>query len=217
MKELMLIQSGLKAPKGQYNSFGKYKYRSCEDILKAVKPLLLRHGCTLVITDDIVPVQCGRIVESRDGGRVSEETRVYVKATATLENAEGQTVRSVAFAREEYEKKGMDASQVTGAASSYARKYALNGLFCLDDTRDSDALSPQAQATAAPAQTPPAAPPQEIEDLAEMTRGDIAIAPDKEAVKRIWAERAATFRPYAALHAEIKRLVIEKGKSFGNS
>lgn len=117
----MTIQSNLKAPKGQYNNFGKYKYRSCEDILESVKPLLSLHDCALVITDDIVMLG----------------ERIYVKATAKLISG-SEHIESSAFAREEDTKKGMDSSQVTGAASSYARKYALNGLFCIDDTKDSD-------------------------------------------------------------------------------
>lgn len=122
MKELVDIQSKLKAPKGQYNSFGKYKYRSCEDILEAVKPLLKENNCTLTIADDIMLVG----------------DRFYVKAIVTLKNSSGETVTTTAFAREEESKKGMDGSQVTGASSSYARKYALNGMFCIDDTKDSD-------------------------------------------------------------------------------
>ena len=124
----MTIQGALKAPKGQYNSFGKYKYRSCEDILESVKPLLSAHDCALVITDDIMMIG----------------DRIYVKATAKLISGSEQ-VESSAFAREESEKKGMDSSQVTGAASSYARKYALNGLFCIDDTKDSDATNTHGQ------------------------------------------------------------------------
>ena len=122
VKNLIDIQSKLKAPKGQYNSFGKYRYRSCEDILEAVKPLLRDAGCTLTITDDIITVQ----------------NRIYVKATATIKDAEGNAESVTAFAREPEGKKGMDESQVTGTASSYARKYALNGLFLIDDTKDAD-------------------------------------------------------------------------------
>jgi|WetSurMetagenome_2_1015567.scaffolds.fasta_scaffold473536_2 hypothetical protein len=125
MKELEIIQSQLKAPKGQFNSFGKYKYRSCEDILEAAKPLLLEQKCTLTLSDDMVMVG----------------TRIYVKAIVTLTNEGGEKCVTTAFAREEESKKGMDGSQVTGAASSYARKYALNGLFCIDDTKDSDATN----------------------------------------------------------------------------
>lgn len=123
----MLIQSELKAPKNQFNSFGKYNYRSCEDILEGLKPLLGKHKATLVIKDDIQ--QIGE--------------RFYVKATAILIDAEGDgtLIKAHAYAREEESKKGMDAAQVTGSVSSYARKYALNGLFCIDDTKDSDATN----------------------------------------------------------------------------
>lgn len=122
MKELITIQSKLKAPKSQFNRFGNYKYRKAEDILEAVKPLLSEQGCTLIITDDIVMVG----------------NRIYVKATATIKNGKGDTETTTGFAREEETKKGMDGSQITGAASSYARKYALNGLFAIDDNQDSD-------------------------------------------------------------------------------
>lgn len=125
MKELLNIQQQLKAPKNQRNKFGGYNYRSCEDILMAAKPLLAENKCVLTIVDDIVC--CGN--------------RIYVKATATITNAEGQSVSTTAFAREEESRKGMDASQLTGATSSYARKYALNGLFAIDDNKDADALN----------------------------------------------------------------------------
>jgi len=123
--KLLAVQSELKAPKGQFNSFGKYNYRSCEDILEAVKPLLSKHGLSMTISDDIVDV----------GGRV------YVKATVTVFDHDGNAHSVNAFAREEESKKGMDASQVTGATSSYARKYALNGMFLIDDTKDSDSTN----------------------------------------------------------------------------
>ena len=121
---LVEIQSSLKAPKGQYNTFGKYKYRSAEDILEAVKPILRAQNCKLTIMDEIVQVG----------------ERIYVKAIATISDGT-QSLSVSAYAREEDEKKGMDASQVTGAASSYARKYAMNGLFAIDDTKDADALN----------------------------------------------------------------------------
>ena len=121
MNILAQIQNELKAPKSRYNSFGKYKYRSCEDILEAVKPLLAKYDATLTIKDDMVEV----------GGRV------YVMATARFV-AEGFDTVVTAFARESDSKKGMDESQITGTASSYARKYALNGLFLIDDTKDAD-------------------------------------------------------------------------------
>ena len=135
MKELLQIQSELKAPKGQFNAYGKYKYRSCEDILEAVKPILKKCNCTLLLSDSLVYIG----------------DRYYIKATATLINAEGKSVSTEAYAREEETKKGMDASQITGASSSYARKYALNGLLCIDDNKDSDTTNTGDNAPAAPA------------------------------------------------------------------
>lgn len=119
-----MIQQGLHAPKSQRNQFGNYNYRSCEDILEAVKPLLEEQACTLRILDDIVLIG----------------DRFYIKATAVLTNSEGVSESTTAFAREPISKKGMDESQITGMASSYARKYALNGLFCIDDTKDADTM-----------------------------------------------------------------------------
>ena len=121
LDKLSAVQMELKAPKGQYNSFGKYSYRSCEDILEAVKPLLSKNGLTLILTDK--PVAVGN--------------RVYIEATARLIGG-GDSIEVTAYAREPEDKKGMDTSQVTGTASSYARKYALNGLFLIDDTKDAD-------------------------------------------------------------------------------
>ena len=123
--QLAQIQSELKAPKGQRNTFGKYNYRSCEDILEAVKPLLAERGLVILITDDIV--QIGE--------------RYYIRATATIYDSEGSFISNSALAREELKRTGMDASQITGATSSYARKYALNGLFAIDDTKDADATN----------------------------------------------------------------------------
>lgn len=128
-EKLLSIQKELIAPKSQYNSFGKYNYRNCEDILEAVKPLLDKTKCTLIIKDELVLIG----------------DRYYIKATvilADIEDTEGK-IEATAYAREEESKKGMDGSQVTGASSSYARKYALNGLFCIDDTKDSDTTNKQ--------------------------------------------------------------------------
>ena len=122
MKELVLIQNKLNAPKGQRNTFGKYNYRSAEDILEALKPLLFENECFLNISDNIEMIG----------------DRFYVKATAKITNKEGAFVEATAYAREELTKKGMDASQITGSTSSYARKYALNGLFAIDDNKDAD-------------------------------------------------------------------------------
>lgn len=139
-EKLANVQSALKAPKGQYNSFGKYKYRSCEDIVESVKPLLKANGLLLTLTDEIVMVG----------------ERFYVKATAEIfDVAEGGIVSVSAFAREEETKKGMDGSQVTGASSSYARKYALNGIFAIDDTKDSDSTNTHGQEQEAPKQDAP--------------------------------------------------------------
>lgn len=123
IEKIVAIQSELKAPKGQYNSFGKYNYRSCEDILEGVKPLLAKHGLVLTIQDSIDLIG----------------DRFYVKAIATITDGKEQLSTS-AYARESLDKKGMDASQVTGATSSYARKYALNGLLAIDDTKDADTM-----------------------------------------------------------------------------
>lgn len=121
--KLMMIQQELKAPKGQYNSFAKYNYRSCEDILEAVKPLCIKNNATLLLNDAVQEIS----------------GRFYVVATATLVDTEnGDSISTNAYAREPQDKKGMDDSQITGMASSYARKYALNGLFCIDDTKDAD-------------------------------------------------------------------------------
>lgn len=122
-EKLMHVQSGIKAPKSQYNKFGNYHYRNCEDIQEAAKPLMQEVKAALVVGDELVQL----------------DNRFYIKATAFFIDCEtGEKVSNSAYAREELEKKGMDGSQVTGSASSYARKYALNGLFCIDDVKDAD-------------------------------------------------------------------------------
>lgn len=147
--KLLNIQSRLKAPKGQYNSFGKYHYRSSEDILEAVKPLLAENECILMLSDEILLIG----------------DRYYVKTTATIMDEMNQ-LSVTASAREEDEKKGMDSSQLTGATSSYARKYALNGLFCIDDTKDFDTNEVGIQADNAPAE--PAITPETIKAINEL-------------------------------------------------
>lgn len=122
MKRLLEIQRRLKAPKNQRNNFGKYNYRSAEDILEAVKPLLAEQGLLLVLNDDVVMIG----------------DRYYIKATATITDGAEFQVTNTAFARESETKTGMDASQITGTASSYARKYCLNGLLLIDDNKDAD-------------------------------------------------------------------------------
>ena len=142
-EKLLAVQVNLKAPKSQYNSFGKYKYRNCEDILTAVKPLLFEQGLTLGITDEMVLIG----------------DRYYVKATVKVTDGD-MALEVIAYAREPLSKKGMDEAQVTGATSSYARKYALNGMFLIDDTQDSDSMDntkkqePKKQTTTASAKKP---------------------------------------------------------------
>lgn len=146
LEKLLAVQMELKAPKNQRNNFGGYNYRSCEDILEAVKPLCLKHECLVTISDDILNVG----------------TRYYIKATARFSCLEsGESVENTAYAREPESKKGSDESQITGAASSYARKYALNGLFCIDDTKDSDSVEYQKAARNVPSK--PAEPPKDVQ------------------------------------------------------
>ena len=151
MKHLIAIQSKLKATKGRWNSFGKYHYRSCEDILEAVKPLCAEEGCILLIADEMVLVG----------------ERYYIKATATLKTPDGE-FKTTGYARESDDKKGMDQSQITGTASSYARKYALNGLFCIDDNKDADTDEYQHEKKSREAKAKPASKPAksraELED-----------------------------------------------------
>lgn len=176
MKELISIQTNLKAPKNQWNDFGKYKYRNAESILEAVKPLLQQTECTLVISDEIIAVN----------------DRIYVKATAIIKNKEGESEQATGFAREPLQKKGQDESQVTGAASSYARKYALNGLFAIDDTKDADTLNNNPQYTQQPQQQSQqqggGLSPREI--LTGYALPAIAQAQTKEELARIWNDYA---------------------------
>lgn len=144
------IQSQLKAPKGQTNKFGGYKYRSCEDILEAVKPLLKQADMALILSDEIIDVQ----------------DRIYVKATAQLIHEDGKIVAETsAFAREAATKKGMDESQITGSSSSYARKYALNGLFAIDDTKDADTRDNREDKNPAKQQKTETITPEQVADI----------------------------------------------------
>lgn len=160
-EKLSAIQTELKAPKNQFNKFGGYNYRSCEDILEAVKPLCAKYKTTLVLEDEIVSIG----------------TRYYVKAIARLYDNDPQdqghiAVKAEAYAREEESKKGMDGSQVTGASSSYARKYALNGLFSIDDAKDSDTTN----TGDAPAKKPATQAAQKKESVPEITPDAVASA-----------------------------------------
>lgn len=185
MKELQAIQSKLNAPKDQFNNFGKYKYRSAESILAALKPLLAEQKCTLTITDDICEVG----------------NRIYVMATATLKNEKGDMESTTAYAREAESKSGMDVSQITGAASSYARKYALNGLFAIDDTKDADALNVNKEYTA------PAADP--LAQAFELIRPEIETASSRDVLNMLHEKnpQLSTYAPFkAALNARWKQL-----------
>lgn len=147
LSKLIALQTELKAPKGQFNKFGGYKYRSCEDILEAVKPLLNKQGCSLIISDALENIG----------------ERYYIKATVTIYDKEtGESVSNSAYAREEESKKGMDGAQITGTASSYARKYALNGLFLIDDTKDADTDEYTQQQNSAPKKDKPIVQDREI-------------------------------------------------------
>lgn len=149
-ESLSNIQNELKAPKGQRNNFGNYNYRSCEDILEAVKPICKKYNTTLVLSDEIIvigdnnPTTLNVSTYNKNGEEIRSDDmivstqRYYIKATATLFNFKGENISNTANAREEETKKGMDGSQITGTSSSYARKYALNGLFNIDDTKDAD-------------------------------------------------------------------------------
>lgn len=156
-ERLAEVQATLKAPKGQRNTFGKYNYRSCEDILEAVKPLLKEQGLVLTLSDELMNIG----------------DRYYVKATASLKDNESFIV-SNAYAREEEAKKGMDGSQITGTASSYARKYALNGLFLIDDTKDADTDEHRNQTASAPSSSAPVnrPTPQPAPQAARQSGGD---------------------------------------------
>lgn len=179
MKKLVAVQAALKAPKGQFNKFGGYKYRSCEDILEAVKPLLLEQGLQLTITDEPVEV----------GGRI------YIKATATVTDG-SETATVSGYAREAETKKGMDESQITGTASSYARKYALNGLFLIDDTKDADATNDHQKPKAATRPKQAAKP----KAAAKPQDGEL-----KAAKVRLWH----ALQNYAAEHGGIADTLLE--------
>ena len=187
--KLLAIQSALKAPKGQHNSFGKYNYRSAEDILEAVKPLCAEQGCVLTVTDDVLLIG----------------DRFYIKATATLRDCESdEHISNTAFAREEKEKKGMDASQVTGSCSSYARKYALNGLFCIDDTKDAD-TDHYTATTTGKAMPEPAHNPNELTYREKVIiKGEEMGMTAAELAKRFELSRSTTEARYKEVLAELE-------------
>lgn len=172
-EKLNKIQSELKAPKGQYNKFGKYSYRSCEDILEALKPHLLKYGCVVTLTDDMQLIG----------------ERYYLKATATITDADsGKSVSNVALAREDKERAGMSESQITGTASSYARKYALNGLFLIDDTKDADTDAYHEQTTGEKHKEEPkiAAATAKANDVKRLL---VKVTGDKQVAAQVWNEQ----------------------------
>lgn len=194
-EKLMKVQAELKAPKGQYNSFGKYKYRSCEDILEAVKPLNAKHGVVLTVGDEVVEIS----------------NRFYVKATATLVDVEsGEKVTNTALAREDDAKKGMDGSQITGTASSYARKYCLNGLYCIDDTKDADTDEYRAQQEHKPQESKP-----QERQYVKAVNGRTAVINsngeyvDIENLTVEQLEKTLKIKQFAAAHNAIRRLLGE--------
>lgn len=168
-EKLVAIQNELKAPKGQLNKFGGYHYRSCEDIIEAAKPLAAKYGCAIVMSDEVVEVG----------------NRIYVKATARLVS-DNEHIETTAFARESETRKGMDDAQITGSASSYARKYALNGLFAIDDTKDADATNDHGKSPSKPANVTPATKKAVMEQsLSCLENGD------ENGLKQIWHEFGA--------------------------
>lgn len=171
MKELVAIQNGLKAPKSQWNKFGNYSYRSAEDILESVKPLLAKNNCTLIVTDEVLLIG----------------ERYYVKATATIKNASGETVFTNAYAREEEAQKGMASAQITGSTSSYARKYALNGLLCIDDTKDPDSTNTHGKKEPDDKKSPSNKPPiVDLEERFKLAKESAKKAKSRKDFVEIW-------------------------------
>lgn len=194
-EKLSKVQTELKAPKGQYNSFGKYKYRSCEDILEAVKPLNAKHGVVLTVGDEVVEIS----------------NRFYVKATAVFVDIEsGEKIINTALAREDDAKKGMDGSQITGTASSYARKYCLNGLFCIDDTKDADTDEYRHQQERKPQENKP-----QERQYVKVVNGRTAVINsngeyvDIENLTVEQLEKTLKIKQFAAAHEAIRRLLGE--------
>lgn len=194
-EKLSKVQSELKAPKGQYNSFGKYKYRSCEDILEAVKPLNAKHGVVLTVGDEVVEIS----------------NRFYVKATTVFVDIEsGEKIINTALAREDDSKKGMDGSQITGTASSYARKYCLNGLYCIDDTKDADTDEYRHQQERKPQENKP-----QERQYVKVVNGRTAVINsngeyvDIENLTVEQLEKTLKMKQFAAAHEAIRRLLGE--------
>ena len=220
MKELIDIQNRLNVPKNRDNQFGHYKYRSAEDILAAVKPLLKENKCVLLLTDDIVERGAPYTynTQNKSGTTSYQGTRIYVEATATLINSDGEKISVKGYAREDIAKAGMDLSQVTGAARSYARKYALNGLFAIDDTKDADALNVNPQYTQ-PVQTP-FPPPQNAQQASQqLSTTELFQAYAKPAIEqaRTKEELVRIFNDYQVLHGmkEFMSAMTDRKKKLG--
>ena len=183
VKKLATIQSRLKAPKNQYNSFGKYKYRSCEDILEALKPLVHEQGCIITLEDK----------------PIKEGERYYIESTAILSDGYN-SISKKAYARESEAKADMDSSQITGATSSYARKYALNGLFAIDDTKDADTMDNRPKAEPK-AETDPVA-----KELARV-KAQLKQAKTADEIKNV-----LSLYLYSELKEQVKELCKSRGK-----
>lgn len=183
LEVLNKIQCELKAPKTQINKFGGYAYRSCEDILEAVKPLLQKYEAVLTIGDEIIAVA----------------DRIYVKATATLKGKDGEVSVS-AYAREPASKKGSDESQITGAASSYARKYALNGLFAIDDAKDADATNTHEDARDKKGEYPAPMSAEQVADLLQLCE---ASGTDPQRVAEAYNTSDIAFVPFEKVRAQL--------------
>lgn len=163
IEKLSKVQKNLKAPKGQFNKFGNYAYRSCEDIMEAVKPLLAAEGLAQIVSDDVIEV----------GGRV------YVKATIKVTDGES-TVENSALAREPQDQKGMNEAQITGSASSYARKYALNGMYAIDDTKDADATNDHGKSAPVQTKTTTSTDEQKARELIKDFNNSVSQAPTSQ-------------------------------------
>lgn len=196
--QLALVQAELKAPKGQFNNFGKYNYRSCEDIVEAVKPINKKHDILLVMSDTVKEV----------GGRV------YVEAMAmAICLSDGTSIKVTASAREAENKKGMDDSQITGAASSYARKYALNGLYAIDDTKDADTMEHKEQEKKAPQKK------EEKRDPEKDWKKEIKAAKDTFDLQHVFGEawKKTEGKEQAAIQYEYEKRKIELNELGGDS
>lgn len=197
MEELVQIQSDLKVPKSQFNKFGNYHYRNSEDILEALKPLLKLRSCSLLINDEVVLIG----------------ERYYIKATVELTNSAGESVKATGYAREALNKKGMDESQITGSTSSYARKYALNGLFAIDDNKDADSFDnrtkqdakQQAPKQQAPKQQANSSGSSHIRTFGQLV-GKLTNGGKQEQVKPLFAEISQTFNVPFQSSADFKKL-----------